>query len=95
MRRAAAIAAAVVVSVTAVVLAAVGEDDVVAPGMPSLGARLDDVVASGVPGVLAYVEDGPRRLGVCPREVVDALQRRKASESAVGTEAIVEVERRR
>ncbi len=64
MRRAAAIAAAVVVSVTAVVLAAVGEDDVVAPGMPSLGARLDDVVASGVPGVLAYVEDGPRRLGL-------------------------------
>ena len=33
-------------------------------------------------------------LGVCPREVVDALQRRKASECAVGTEAIVEVERR-
>jgi hypothetical protein len=32
-------------------------------------------------------------LGVCPREVVDALERREATESAVGTEAIVEVER--
>jgi class 3 adenylate cyclase len=34
------------------------------------------------------------RLAVCPREVVDALQRCKASKGAVGTEAIVEVERR-
>jgi hypothetical protein len=33
------------------------------------------------------------RLVVCPREVVDALKRREASESAVRTEAIVEVER--
>ena len=32
-------------------------------------------------------------LGVCPREVVDALKGREASESAVGAEAIVEVER--
>ncbi len=37
---------------------------------------------------------GRADLVVCPREVVDALQRRKAPKSAVGTEAIVEVERR-
>ena len=35
----------------------------------------------------------PADLVVCPREVVDALKRREASESAVGSEAIVEVER--
>ena len=34
-------------------------------------------------------------LVVCPRKVVDALQRGESSKSAVGTEAIVEVERRR
>ena len=33
-------------------------------------------------------------LAVCPREVVDALKRREPAESAVRTEAIVEVERR-
>ena len=53
-----------------------------------------DVGLTGVVARAAFVRDALDRLGVCPREVVDALQRRKASKRAVWTEAIVEVERR-
>lgn len=64
MRRAAAITAAAVVSVTAVVLAAAGEDGARPRAAESLATRLDDVVAAGVPGVLAYVSDGSSRVRI-------------------------------
>lgn len=54
-----------------------------------IGFESVTTVVIGARSPNASVEMGAAGLGLCPRQVVDALEQREASESAVRTEAIV------